>query len=127
VDIESVFETEPRGGEHPFPAYRVHFFERFGPGASAGASFCFILRDVHNVHQVFAWAEASARGRTYKVFAVDESQDPQAWLQLSGDDPNQPDDPRRLPPPELADPGEVEIAEREDFEHKWRPDRRRAR
>lgn len=127
MEIESVFENEPPGGERSFPSYRVHFFERFGPGASAGTSICFALRGVHNVHQVFAWAEASARGRTYQVFVVDDQRDPQIWLQLSGDDPNQPDDPRRTPPPELADPAEVEIAEREDYEHKWRPDRRRAR
>ena len=94
-----------------FPVYRGHFYERVWSGSSPAASYCFDVKRAHNVHQVFAWAEASARGRTYCVYAVYTTYDGQyIQLQLSGDDPNRQDDLRRVPPPELAAADELQSA-----------------
>jgi len=94
-----------------FPQYRVHFYERVWSGSSPSASYCFDVEGAHNVHQVLAWAEASARGRTYLVYVFHTTPDGQyIQLQLLGDDPNQQADPRRVPPPELAAPDELQSA-----------------
>lgn len=112
MDIVSVFEGDPpRQKPDSFPTYRVIFFERLLPGAYSATTYCFDLTEAHNVFQVFAWAEASARGRTFSIYATKTLADGTLlMLQLSGDEPNQPDDPRRTPPPELAAPPEVETA-----------------
>jgi hypothetical protein len=52
MQVRSISEADPlQRWEIDFPSYRVHFYDRFGTGASGGTCICFLLTDVHNVHQ----------------------------------------------------------------------------
>lgn len=115
MKVESVSEQVVRW-ESAFPAYQVYFFERGGrqgggkrhPGGTIEAmTYSYRITDAHNVHQVFAWADANAQGRPFIVYVEhDDAHLGVGVLQLSGDNPYRPWDPRRDPPPEL-DPGPV--------------------
>src|SRR6478672_12569939 len=77
--------------EVEFPAYRVYFF------SADGATDTYRVVEARDVHQVFRWADTQARGRRYVVYVEVEDARGIGLRQLTGDDPNRPDDPRRVP------------------------------
>jgi hypothetical protein len=73
-------------------------------GTFHGATFTYLVSGAHNVHEVFAWADANAYGRSFIVYAVFEVEPyGTVRLQLCGSNPNQPDDPHRKPQGHLAE------------------------
>jgi hypothetical protein len=82
--------------EVDFPAYRVYFF------SADGATDTYRVVEARDVHQVFDWADAQARGRRYIVYVEVEHAREIGLLQLAGGDPNRPDDPRGVPPADLG-------------------------
>ena len=128
MKVQPVSEAIP-GTAVDFPDYWVYYFEksgRRGPegGTYHGATFTYVVTGAHNVHEVFAWADANALGRTFIVYAVyEQGADNVLRLQLSGSDPNRPDDPHRNPQGALVEGGVEEqlvnyvrrFSEHEDF------------
>jgi hypothetical protein len=111
VKIEPVDERVV-GWNVDFPTYQVYFFDGGPPRRAGGVygatTYTYRITEAHNVHQVFAWADANAQGRRFIVYVEwDDSRLGTGVLQLCGDDQNRPNDPHRDPPPEL-DPGPVE-------------------
>jgi hypothetical protein len=100
MKAEGFDEREHTGAfEIDFPSYVVYFFR--------GTSLDSIrLTEVHNVHQALAWADANAQGRRFVLFAEVArpwaKDEPLGLVQLCGDDAFRPDDPHRVPPPDLA-------------------------
>lgn len=69
------------GHETEHPAYRVIFHR----GRTVEQ---FRLTDVLSVHEVLAWAEAKAAGRTFQVFVEAGDGDERHVLRLSGKAPS---------------------------------------
>jgi hypothetical protein len=116
VDVRSVDERSSRW-QMSFPTYRVYFFDNPHGVRSSWTTYTYEITGAHNVHQVLAWADANARGRTYCVYAVvDQAHDPTAapgevgLLQLTGWDPNSPGDPRADAPGEFPPEPEAQRA-----------------
>ena len=112
MDVVAVDERTG-GAEVSFPVYRVYFFDRLYGVLSSGDAYTYEITGANNVQQVLAWADASARGRTYAVYAVVSGEwDPQrgrsmvTLLQLAGDDPNNTASDRAAPLPSLQAPAE---------------------
>ena len=68
--------------EVDFPAYRVYFF------SADGATDTNRVVEARDVHQVFDWADAQARGRRYILYVEVEDAREIGLLQLAGGDPN---------------------------------------
>jgi hypothetical protein len=111
LKVESVNHRDTRWGV-PFPTYRVHFWDQPIADPVGCTLYAYEVTGAHNVHQVFAWAEANARGRTYEVFVVySDGEHGVGEFQLSGSDPTHPGDPRAEPPADLQAEDELEAAE----------------
>jgi hypothetical protein len=113
---------------HQFPMYRVDFWGNPDGEGYAWTKYTFEIDDAHNVQQVLAWADASARGRLVCVYAIapypggGDSKEVEL-LQLSGTDPTRVDDPRSTPPADLA--ADAELQDADDLERRRERARRR--
>jgi hypothetical protein len=111
MKVEAASEIDSAWEDH-FPRYRVYFWNNPVAHPIMWTSYVYELSEAHNVHQVLAWAEANARGRTYQVFAVAQDRDgPIGLLTLTGSNPTDPSDERRDPPPEMSSDVEASGAE----------------
>ena len=113
---------------HQFPMYRVDFWDNPDGEGCAWSKYSFEIDDAHNVQQVLAWADASARGRLVCVYVTAPrpgggDSDEVELLQLSGSDPTRVDDPRAQPPADLA--AEVELQDVKELTRHRQQARRR--
>jgi hypothetical protein len=73
------------------PSYRVYFWRKIAPGPDgAWGSDEWQIEDAADVHEVIAWAEEHAEGRTYVLYAVVDDPDGPGLVRLAGTDPTNP-------------------------------------